>query len=302
MGSSGEMDKVTLVFEGGEEVTLDQAWTHGSNYAHSNTYEYEAEDTINQIAMIIAEKNKLPKMIRYSHESWDSWSGQRSERYEAEWEFSYEEVEGEIMAAAKWLGKWDDLIEIWNALIEDLEKNRIEEVKNRFVNLLMSPPVTDYHNWSLGESWEQDNVKLVFADGEEITLDQAWTHGSNYAHSNTYEYEAENTINQIAMIIAKKGEEPKQVYYWHSEHNSWEGSTHYSIKQEHTFEYKEVEREIMEAAKWLGKWDDLIEIWNSLIEDLEKNRIEEVKNRFVNLLMSPPVTDYHNNGSCKMIR
>jgi hypothetical protein len=25
MGSSGEMDKVTLVFEGGEEVTLDQA-------------------------------------------------------------------------------------------------------------------------------------------------------------------------------------------------------------------------------------------------------------------------------------
>lgn len=91
LGSSHELDHVTLVFDD-KEIVLDGTWEHWSNHAHTETIYYKSEPMINQIDKIIAE-NGNPKSIKVEISWHNSRQGAVQEDYKRWYEYTFEDVE-----------------------------------------------------------------------------------------------------------------------------------------------------------------------------------------------------------------
>ena len=264
LGVSHNEDVVELVWLGeeGKEpegVKLDQAGEWGSNYAHSQPRNYEAESSVMQIAKIIAEKGR-PAKIGYTRIDVDDWAGQedRAENERQSAEFNFSEVEAEVLQAARALAPEYakmSLEEIGNALREKEAQERHKEVVGKFKGILGKKPEYNYHDGSLGVSRNEDEVVLVFEskEGEEETvrLEQEGQSGSNYAHSETQNYEADLTEQQLAKIIAERGT-PKSVIYTRADINDWPGSTYENEQISGAMDFSEVEAEVLQAARALA--------------------------------------------------
>jgi|GEM_PF-3160504 uncharacterized protein (UPF0305 family) len=281
LGVSHSEDVVELIWSDEksgkpEGIKLDQSGEWGSNYAHSQSRNYEADSTAMQISKIIAEKG-APVKIGYTRIDIDNWAGHEdeaiNERRGAEFDFS--EIETELLKAARALApEYEKMTieQIGNALIEKEAQQRHQEVVERFKNILGEKPEYNYRDGSLGVSHSEDVVELIWSDEksgkpEGIKLDQSGEWGSNYAHSQSRNYEADSTAHQLAKIIAEQGI-PKNIIYTRVDINDWPGSEYENKQISGIMNFSEIETELLKAAR-------------ALAPEYEKMTIEQIGNALI---------------------
>jgi len=143
--------------------------------------------------------------------------------------------------------------------VENSEEQREQmEVLEKFKGILGKEPEYNYHDGSMGVSHNEDVVELVW-QGEEgkepegIKLDQKGESGSNYAHSQTQNYEADPAVIQIAKIVAEKGK-PAKIGYTRIDIDDWSGQEDRAVNERQCveFNFSEVEAEILKSARALA--------------------------------------------------
>jgi len=106
-----------------------------------------------------------------------------------------------------------------------LEVDRIS-IRRADENLLLRVPKEHFHDGSLGKSRDWERVTFVMQNGSILHdyVKRGGCESSNYAHSQTWEWEGERVIDALSRLF-----NPDDVSYivWESRcYSDWEGSEH----------------------------------------------------------------------------